>query len=245
MMKSMIDDASRYHSLLGQIFNMKVAETGHSLLGYNRNNAVWYYGSRSIQMLDYDWCSISSPSIIETLSNSPYCWALYETDRGCHAFRVDSYVACTDPGVPDEMASLGCDRQYAALVPIRGYCVRVGPKVIFKDRLPVFTINGRRDKVSIPGLYYAGRVYHHLGRGMANPKIVETLNRLQSLIQWFINRWFSIENMKQIKHYGRDYYVPTGSFIQEAIHAFQNHMAILHDGTSYPETFSCIDVRST
>ena len=108
-------------------------------VGYDYYASIFSLCCKDILMIDFDnkdgWYL---DNVIERLKQYTkdekakgieYLFEIYETDRGVHAFIINRLIEYTSEEALNIMINLKSDEIYIGYVEVRGYCVRLNPKI--------------------------------------------------------------------------------------------------------------------
>jgi hypothetical protein len=133
--------------LVDSLFNDKIKtakivihEQDNLIFGYDIHGGVFTLCTKDILMVDFDnKDGISNELAIKYIEeytnkmNDDYgyemLFEMYETDRGVHAFLVNKLIDFTSPDAIRVMIDLCSDPVYIGYVEVRGFCIRLSPKI--------------------------------------------------------------------------------------------------------------------
>lgn len=108
-------------------------------IGYDYYASIFSMCCKNILMLDFDnkdgWNLDDVTKALDLYAQEQkereleYLFDIYLTDRGVHAFVINKYMDYSSEEALNMMLSLGSDEMYIGYVEIRGYCVRLNPKI--------------------------------------------------------------------------------------------------------------------
>lgn len=125
-----------------------IHEQDNLVIGFDIYTSIFSLCNRDILMIDFDYKEgLKREDIIIDVSdfcdkmlsqNEEMLFAMYDTDRGVHAFLVNKYVNFTSSEALKIMVDMCSDEMYIGYAEIRGFCVRLNPKTIniSENKLP-------------------------------------------------------------------------------------------------------------
>ena len=117
-----------------------IHEQDNLVVGFDIYTNIFSLCNRDILMIDFDYKDgINRKDIITHVSN--FCdkmlnkneeilFAMYDTDRGVHAFLVNKYMHFASDEALKIMIDMCSDEMYIGYAEVRGFCVRLNPKTI-------------------------------------------------------------------------------------------------------------------
>lgn len=117
-----------------------IHEQDHLVIGFDIYTNIFSLCNKEILMIDFDYKEgITRKDIIARVSN--FCdkmlkegeemlFAMYDTDRGVHAFLVNKYIHFASSEALKIMVDMCSDEMYIGYAEVRGFCVRLNPKTI-------------------------------------------------------------------------------------------------------------------
>jgi hypothetical protein len=166
--------------------------------GYEIHPAFFVLCCDALVMLDFDF---SEDFLLEDALYTLYSYTdfmhkkgidllfeLYETDRGMHAFLVNQLIRFDEPEAKDILLDTCNDRLYTAFSSLRGFCVRLSPKVKRSE--------GKDEFVS--------RKMKHPRVGYGNPikYALDILSIMSIITEWLVNNYNErfLDELKRIEY---------------------------------------------
>jgi len=202
-----------------------ILETPNFVLEFQTKSSIFSLCNRNILMLDFDEePDFSKNDILEFIKSNvkDELFYIYETDRGIHAFLVSEYKNYEESleyhakyAYPYENSRSYQDPYYVAYSGVKGYCVRLSPKIYEKFDLKkirstydltdeewkkfIFSEEGRelidlklrQRRIIYNKNEFVSKYHSRIGSGKAIPEIVNMLNAQQEMIDYFIKLYLN------------------------------------------------------
>ena len=173
-----------------------IHEQNNLSVGYDYFAGIFSLCCKDVLMVDYDnkdgW---SQGKVVGHLTkyteemhlkyNVDYLFRLFETDRGVHAFLINRLVPYNSESALSIMNALEGDTMYVEFVRVRGYCVRLNPKLKDKSFDEV--------KVIINTEFITRPLKIDIGYGKALPYIETILDFHLDMVNFFVDIYKSEE----------------------------------------------------
>jgi hypothetical protein len=199
-------------------------EQGDLVVAMGLMNNVWSLCVRDVLMIDFDFKdSITREQAIKIITKytktkhqegTDLLFEMFDTDRGVHAFLVNQPMSHTDPEAIQMMIDLDNDPYYIGFSKIRGFCMRLSPKI--DHQLTLEELYDHLDKEFISKPFVQSR---YIGYGTVDPYIEKIIALHTSLINWFKYQYKSrLPELTQFRYvYETDRYqmAPPESFLDE------------------------------
>lgn len=183
-------------------------EQDNLVVGLDVYSSVWSLCNKDILMIDFDEKEgISKNKAIELIreytndlheKGFDLLFYMFETDRGMHAFIVNQYIDYFSEEALHIMIDTCTDEMYIGYVEVKGFCVRLGPKVKLLPKEGE-TLQDIVDKefIARPAV---GKDFK-IGYGKPIPEIEDILDFHLDMINWFTEQYRKNLNMLTKKRY--------------------------------------------
>jgi hypothetical protein len=190
-------------------------------IGLNKTNGVFFMCTPNLLMIDFDTDNNDEKRkvielmqiFVNTLENSTkekYLFDIYETDNGIHVFLVSHEVDSVKANVIKLMTQLQSDYAYIIHCVFRGFCIRIGPKIMkTKDELGYVII----EKEDMERIFIARPCYNgvcSIGHARPLKKLRNLINLSDELIKFFRSYY-----MYNIGVFDRKNILPTDEMMDE------------------------------
>jgi hypothetical protein len=115
-----------------------ISETKDYYISYCPEKYIKYMCFDKLLMIDIDNNEIDIDSHFD--NQKDYTWAIYKSRRGYHIFCISQEFEYYDTSTIDLMLKNHCDFYYSCFSFLRGFCVRLSPKI--NEELPIYNFLG-------------------------------------------------------------------------------------------------------
>lgn len=184
---SMFNDADRVSTMIAY-------ESDELIVSMSYFDNVWSFCTRDMLMIDFDYKEgFTYQTAIDTIKDYTEFmhnkgvdlkFRIYITDRGVHAFLTSHRIDVLSDNAMKMVVDLCNDPYYIAFSTIRGFCVRIGPKI--KQKLEGRSL---QEVVDTEFIAKVDTRNVSIGYGKEDPYILKILSLHERLIKWFVKQY--------------------------------------------------------